>query len=46
MKGGSALYIYYPLMDIGCKNIDVLCRNKYKNKRKIWRTMNVFMNFP
>ena len=43
-NGGSALCIYYALMDIGCKNIDALCRNKYKNKEK-FRKIRYFHNF-
>lgn len=43
-NGGSALCIYYALMDMECKNLDVLCRNKNKNMEKL-KKIRYFYNF-
>lgn len=43
-NGGSALCIYYALMDMGCKNLDVLCRNKDKNKKNL-KKVRCFYDF-
>lgn len=43
-NGGSALCVYYVLMDMGCQSLDILCRNKDKNREKL-KEIRCFYDF-